>query len=148
MNECDNCHKLNGKHAKHCYKGSKNIENVICGPYNAKTNQEISNKINQNELDAMWKRVDEVRKIISETDPHKFPNTISDKKLSTEEKLEFISEIVSELKMDFTDAEHQINYHSDTLADNFRDVMNALNKINCITCMSVEEIDDMENGKF
>lgn len=94
-----------------------------------------------------WKHIIEIKNIISETDPQKFPNTISDKKLSSEEKLEFIGEILSELRMDFSDAEHQIDCHADTLADNFRATMNALNKIRCITCLSVEEIGDMENGK-
>lgn len=100
----------------------------------------------QEELDSWWVRRDKIQKILSETDPQKYPNTIPEKTLSAEEKLEFITEIVSGLHMDFSDAEHQINCHADTLADNFRDVMKALDQIHHTTCMSVEEIDRMENG--
>lgn len=97
-------------------------------------------------VDSWWVRRDEIRTILSETDPQKYPNTIPEKTLSAEEQLEFIHEIVSGLSMDFSDAEHQIHYHADTLPDVFRDIMKALEQINHTMCMSVEAIDKMENG--
>jgi hypothetical protein len=94
-------------------------------------------------LNNYWIRQAEIKKILSETDPQKFPNTIPEKILSSEEQLEFIQEILSSLRMDFSDADHQINYHADTLPDQFRDLMNAVNKIHHTTCMSVEQMDKM-----
>lgn len=100
-----------------------------------------------NELEAkqMWGRISDVQNILAETDPQKFPNTIPDKKLSLEEQMEFIGQIIMDLGMgtDADEAEHQIQYHADTLPESFRHAMKALNMIKNITCMSCEELESM-----
>ncbi len=99
---------------------------------------------NKESEDRYYIRQAEIKKILSETDPQKYPNSIPEKILSDEEKLEFIDEIVSELRMDFSDAEHQIDYHADNLIDNYRDLMKAMNKIHLTLCMSVEQMNKMD----
>ena len=137
---CGNCHAAAGKHSGLCYKGMKDMENVLCGPHKDNDNEE---QRKQKEIDNYWIRQAEIKKILSETDPQKYPNSIPEKTLSPEEQLEFIHEIVSELRMDFSDAEHQIDYHADTLADNYRDLMKAMDKIHHTLCMSVEQMNKM-----
>lgn len=94
-------------------------------------------------VDKYWLRQAEIKKVLFETDPAKYPNSIPEKILSAEERIEFIDEILSELQMDFSDADHQIDYHADTLADQYRQLMSAMNKIHLTLCMSVEQMDKM-----
>ena len=72
----------------------------------------------------------------------KFPDTVSETKLTCEQKLEAICEVIECAgPFDEDEADHQIHYHSDTLTEEYKRVMKMLHRIHNITCMSVEEVD-------
>ena len=73
-----------------------------------------------------------------------FPDTISEKKLTSEEKLEAICEVIEGYgPFDEDEAEHQIHYHSSTVIEDYRKLMKMLHRIHNITCCSVEEMDEL-----